>query len=35
MTGWREFYGNVSFIVGDGSTVNFWSHKWCGDCVKG
>lgn len=30
MKGWHDFYGNISFRVGDGRRVNFWSHKWCG-----
>lgn len=27
----EEVYENISFMVGDGSRVSFWGHRWCGN----
>ena len=29
--GWEIFSRHVSFVVGDGSRILFWHHKWTGD----
>ena len=29
--GWESFSRHVSFVVGDGSHILFWHHKWTGD----
>ena len=29
--GWENFSRHVSFVVGNGSRILFWHHKWTGD----
>lgn len=31
LKGWSSFVKNISFEIGDGSTIRFWKDRWCGD----
>jgi len=31
MKGWEDFGRHTSSGVGDGRSISFWTHKWCGE----